>query len=593
MTASRPPPILVQDSKFSRPQGGVVETVDSDGEVELTYSVVNQPRHGTSPTASPPESPPSQTTNTMNPTTPPASVISFSGQSYPYYADSRPGTRSGITSLTGSIADLTGMSSIYGSRPSTASTKREAFASPPSRPLTIYSAPSVTKIRRERPKSTMLGNNSALSKPWIGKRDPYSRIAYTITYSVAFLGIVVSAIKCYFDYQSLSFITENLCPVLDENFDSADGVFGDNGKFFREVDMSGFGNGDFAMATGSENNSFVANGNLYILPTLTSDSIPLDAILDGHVYNITDCTFNITRGATYTQSSVDAPHSLGTSPIGPNTFDADGYYKACSAYSNATAGRIINPVQSARLSTRKSASIKFGKVEVRAKIPTGDWMWPAIWMLPVDNAYGAWPLSGEIDLMEARGNGPSYPNQGTNYVRGSLNWGPTTWLNAVAKTYGWWKLRRGSYDTDFHTYTLEWTPKFIRIYVDTRLHYLLETKLKEDFWERGEFPTVIQNGSEVINLQNPWSNGTKAAPFDQRFYLILNVAVGGTNGWFPDGGEKPWLNGAATSKLPISYIDWERVDLTLTLAAMRDFLVAKDKWYPSWPENLEKRALVM
>ncbi|KAF9264998.1 glycoside hydrolase family 16 protein [Marasmius fiardii PR-910] len=479
-------------------------------------------------------------------------------------------------------------SSAYGSRPSTGNRQREAFASPPSRPLTIYSAPSAAKTTRERPKSTMLASKPTLSKPWIGKHDPYARIAYTLTYAVAFLGIAASAIKCYFDYQSLPFLTENLCPVLDENFDSSDGVFGDNGKFFREVDMSGFGNGEFAMATGSENNSFVANGNLYILPTLTSDSIPLDTILDGHVYNITDCTFNITRGATYTQSSsVDDPHSLGTSPIGVDTFDAEGYYKACSAYSNATEGKIINPVQSARLSTRKSASIKYGKVEVRAKIPTGDWMWPAIWMLPVDNTYGAWPLSGEIDIMEARGNGQSYPRQGTNYVRGSLNWGPTLWLNAVAKTYGWWKMRRGSYDSDFHTYTLEWTPKFMqvfffffplptfrrRIYVDTRLHHLFETKLNEDFWDRGEFPAVIQNGSEVINLSNPWVNGTKAAPFDQRFYLILNVAVGGTNGWFPDGNEKPWLNGATT--------------------AMRDFLLAKDQWYPSWPENLEKRAFVI
>ena len=99
--------------------------------------------------------------------------------------------------------------------------------------------------------------------------------------------------------------------------------------------------------------------------------------------------------------------------------------------------------------------------------------------------------------MEARGNGPSYPNQyvtffflsfqqtflqlipprtismiyifsfdmnrGTNYVRGSLNWGPLTWLNAVYKTFGWWSLRRGSYDQDFHTYALEWDQDFMYV----------------------------------------------------------------------------------------------------------------------------------
>ena len=53
---------------------------------------------------------------------------------------------------------------------------------------------------------------------------------------------------------------------------------------------------------------------------------------------------------------------------------------------------------SARITTQNSATIAFGKVEVRAKIPSGDWLWPAIWMLPKDNKYGPWPLSGEIDV---------------------------------------------------------------------------------------------------------------------------------------------------------------------------------------------------
>ena len=103
-------------------------------------------------------------------------------------------------------------------------------------------------------------------------------------------------------------------------------------------------------------------------------------------------------------------------------------------------------------------------------------------------------LLGEIDIMEARGNGPSYPNQyvilhtlpfqswlspancitdlsfflfntnrGSNYVRGSLNWGPLSWLNAVYKTFGWWSLRRGSYDQDFHSYALEWDQDFMYV----------------------------------------------------------------------------------------------------------------------------------
>ncbi|KAJ7245950.1 concanavalin A-like lectin/glucanase domain-containing protein, partial [Mycena rebaudengoi] len=141
------------------------------------------------------------------------------------------------------------------------------------------------------------------------------------------------------------------------------------------------------------------------------------------------------------------------------------YLAACSGVSNATLGKILPPVMSARMSTRRSASIKFGRVEIRAELPT----WPALWMLPVEDVYGGWPLnwlicSGEIDIMEARGNGPSYPKQGVNYVRSSLNWGPTAFLNAVALTYGW-PWRRGTFDNGFHTYVLEWDE---RVHVSCR-----------------------------------------------------------------------------------------------------------------------------
>jgi len=126
------------------------------------------------------------------------------------------------------------------------------------------------------------------------------------------------------------------------------------------------------MTTKSSNNSFVRNGHLYIAPTLTADNIGEDAVLDGYVYNITDCTFNITHGLSYTESSSTSPLGMDSTADGHDiTFDASAYYKACSAVSNTTAGQIINPVQSARLSTRWSASIKYGRVEVKAKLPTG------------------------------------------------------------------------------------------------------------------------------------------------------------------------------------------------------------------------------
>ena len=98
-------------------------------------------------------------------------------------------------------------------------------------------------------------------------------------------------------------------------------------------------NGEFEMTTASLNNSFIRNNELYILPPLTSDVIGREGIFDGQTFNLTGCTnTNLT---------------------------------ACGAVSNATSGSVINPVMSARISTKGKRSIRYGKVEVRAKLPRG------------------------------------------------------------------------------------------------------------------------------------------------------------------------------------------------------------------------------
>lgn len=390
-----------------------------------------------------------------------------------------------------------------------------------------------------------------------------------------------------------------MCLKFDETFsDGSDSIFGkynpatdkvEGGRWMREVSMNGFGTGEFEMATLSESNSFVKNNQLWIMPTLTEESgISPDSILDGAVYNITGCTYNVTN------------------PTAPGQkFNTEGYLDACSAVSNATTGRIINPIQSARLTTRASGdkgSIRYGMVEVRAKMPKGDWLWPAIWMLPVpanpevssDGHYGPWPRSGEIDIVESRGNPIEYTARGSNYVQGSLNWGPTPLLNSFAKSYSWWSDKRRGFDEGFHTYRLEWDERFIRMSIDTRLHTLLDISFsKEDFFTRGDYPDVFVNETNgaLQGLTNPWANASdeksvKSAPFDRPFYLILNVAVGSRTGWFPEGqGSKPWLDGSAT--------------------AMRDFYAAKNKnkdgtpgWYTTWPGsggqgNIRDRAMVV
>ena len=114
------------------------------------------------------------------------------------------------------------------------------------------------------------------------------------------------------------------------------------------------------MTTASSNNSYVQDGFLYIVPTLTADSIGWDAVLNGSVFNITGCTFNETQANNgyITQGGVQI-------------FDQASYLSACSAVSNSTSGSVINPAQSARVTTRTTSNIRFGRVEIRAKMPNG------------------------------------------------------------------------------------------------------------------------------------------------------------------------------------------------------------------------------
>lgn len=84
---------------------------------------------------------------------------------------------------------------------------------------------------------------------------------------------------------------------------------------------------------------------------------------------------------------------------------------------------------SARLRSVKSFSFAYGRLEIKAKLPKGDWIWPALWLLPKDQAYGKWPASGEIDLMESRGNAPGFSAGGYDSFASTLHWGPSWDLN--------------------------------------------------------------------------------------------------------------------------------------------------------------------
>ena len=236
----------------------------------------------------------------------------------------------------------------------------------------------------------------------------------------------------------------------------------------------------------------------------------------------------------------------------------------CVSSTNTTNGTIVNPVKSGRINTKKGATIKYGRVEVNAQLPAGDWLWPAIWMMPVNSTYGVWPRSGEIDIAESRGNNYTYAQGGNNIISSTLHWGPSQATDAWWRTNNKRTALHTTYAKSAHTFGIEWSDKYVFTYVDTRLLQVLYFDFDVPLWPRGGFPPADGNGTALVD---PWSKtGNPATPFDQEFYLIINLAVGGTNGWFQDGDAgKPWVDSSPN--------------------APHEFWQARDQWYPTWKDD--------
>ena len=168
---------------------------------------------------------------------------------------------------------------------------------------------------------------------------------------------------------------------------------------------------------------------------------------------------------------------------------------------------------SARLKTRKRDGTAlfttlYGRVEFRAKVPWGKGLWPALWMLPQDDRYGGWAASGEIDLMEIVGEKP-------HEVLSSLHFGSTFPKRSLITTT--YPLPGGSTVSDWHVYAVEWEPGEIRFYVDGVL-----TRVHDHWWSCSKTRDGAGLEPRRASDLNPWP-----APFDQPFYLVMNVAVGG------------------------------------------------------------------
>ena len=199
-------------------------------------------------------------------------------------------------------------------------------------------------------------------------------------------------------------------------------------KWSREIGGHGWGNNELQFYTDSDSNSYVENGNL---------------ILEAQV----------------------VPQGIGSS-------------KELRYYS------------SARLRTYGKGDWKYGRIEVKAKVASGQGIWPAIWMLPTDWLFGGWPSSGEIDIMEHVG-------YDLGVVHGSVH---TEAYNHKINTQRSSARKIANVDTEFHVYSIIWDKDKISFFIDDVQYFLFEND------QQGNYKT--------------W-------PFDQRFHLLINIAVGG------------------------------------------------------------------
>ncbi len=157
---------------------------------------------------------------------------------------------------------------------------------------------------------------------------------------------------------------------------------------------------------------------------------------------------------------------------------------------------------SGRINTQNKHNFKYGLFEARLKVPAGQGYLPAFWMMPAnENLYGQWPRCGEIDIMEVLGNETK-----TSY--GTIHYG-----NPHSESQGKHTLEKGNFSDEYHTFSVEWEPGKINWYVDGRLMHT------ENDWY-----SATEGQGEI----------TYPAPFDQPFYIILNLAVGGNWPGNPD-----------------------------------------------------------
>ncbi|HEV2328381.1 MAG TPA: family 16 glycosylhydrolase [Verrucomicrobiae bacterium] len=191
----------------------------------------------------------------------------------------------------------------------------------------------------------------------------------------------------------------------------------------------------------------------------------------------------------------------------------------------------------------------YGRIEWRAQLPWGTGFWPALWMLPENSPYGGWPNSGEIDVMENKGNI-------TNQEGGTIHYGGEYGDAYSGKTY---TFPGSDSVTNFHVYLLEWSTNAINWYVDGHLY-----ETQTNWWS---------------NVGTTSSTYPYPAPFNVPFYILMNVAIGGN---YLGNPSTNLINASLPGQMLVDYVRVYNQTGPLQLSAMK----SKGNIVLSWPTNV-------
>ena len=143
---------------------------------------------------------------------------------------------------------------------------------------------------------------------------------------------------------------------------------------------------------------------------------------------------------------------------------------------------------SSRITTKSKKTFKYGRIDIRARVPLGQGIWPALWMMPQDNVYGTWPKSGEIDIMELLGHEPTK-------LYATVHYGPGPGSTNISRN----TVSPAALSNEFHVYSL--------------------------IWEQDKMQFLLDN--VVFSTVNKADLGGNNYPFNENFFFIFNLAVGG------------------------------------------------------------------